>query len=46
MTQEERLSFCAICKNRKSNANFELICGLTDNPADFILSCESFEDEL
>ncbi len=46
MTQEERLSFCAVCKNRKSNAYFEPVCGLTDKPANFILSCESFEDEM
>jgi hypothetical protein len=42
MTREERLQFCQICTNRKMNLSQGLLCGLTNQKADFEGSCPSF----
>ena len=46
MTRDEQLKFCEICKNQKLVFGQGIICGLTDKPADFVNSCESFEEDI
>ena len=42
MKREEHLKFCKICKEQKFDFKQGIICGLTNLPADFEVSCESF----
>jgi hypothetical protein len=37
------LSFCRICKNRESNLENGIICGLTEKIADFEKNCSEYE---
>lgn len=46
MTREEQLAFCKVCTNQKKDFERGIVCGLTDNIADFETSCESFERDL
>lgn len=39
MTQEEREDFCNVCKNHRISPNLEVICSLTNRPADFEDNC-------
>ncbi|MBI3217983.1 MAG: RDD family protein [Bacteroidetes bacterium] len=41
-TRDEQLRFCKICKNQKFDFQQGIMCGLTDKPADFQVSCPSF----
>lgn len=43
MTREERLRICKTCKNKKKDLQLGLICGLTNNPADFDVQCPYYE---
>ena len=45
MTREQQLQFCKICKNHRLDFNRGIICKLTDEPADFEDSCETFEED-
>jgi len=46
MTREEQLQYCIVCKNRKMDNAKGLVCGLTNEYADFALHCNEFvEDE-
>lgn len=46
MTREEQLKFCSICVNRSFNPQIGMVCGLTNEKADFTVRCENFvEDE-
>lgn len=42
MTREEQLVFCKKCTNRKLDMQQGLLCGLTDQKADFNLKCSTF----
>jgi hypothetical protein len=44
MIQEERLKFCRICKNRKSDRSRGIFCGKTNQIADFEETCNLFEE--
>ncbi len=44
MTREEQLEYCKICKNQKFSFSKGIICGLTDERADFEGECEYFEE--
>ncbi|WP_158850979.1 hypothetical protein [Algibacter sp. L1A34] len=43
MNREYHLSFCKICKNRKSSLKEGLICNLTEKIADFEKDCTNFQ---
>lgn len=45
MTREEQLKFCKICKNQKFDMNQGIICGLTNQRADFEETCDSFIED-
>lgn len=45
MTRSEHLTFCQICKHQKFNMNEGIICRLTDQIADFEVSCDSFDED-
>jgi uncharacterized RDD family membrane protein YckC len=40
--RDEQLKFCKICKNQKFDFQHGILCGLTNQPADFQVSCASF----
>ncbi|MCL5245119.1 hypothetical protein M4I21_04820 [Cellulophaga sp. 20_2_10] len=42
MTREEQLVFCKKCTNRKLDMQQGLLCGLTNEKADFNLKCDTF----
>ncbi|MBO0323654.1 hypothetical protein J0X14_15195 [Muricauda sp. CAU 1633] len=42
MTLEERLDFCKICTNRKTDFKIGLVCSLTNHKPDFEDECEFF----
>ena len=46
MTREEQLKLCNICKNQKFDFNQGMICGITNLPANFEISCNSFNEDL
>ena len=46
MTREEYLKYCSICKNQKLDLQQGLVCGLTNQLADFEGTCESFEEDV
>jgi len=46
MKREEHLKFCRICKEQKIDKKQGIICGITNLPADFEISCESFNEDL
>ncbi|MEN8122771.1 MAG: DUF4328 domain-containing protein [Bacteroidota bacterium] len=46
MTREEHLKFCKICKNKKNDLKEGIICGLNNQIADFVDTCESFEKDV
>ena len=46
MTLQERMEFCTICENRKTNINIGLTCGLTDEKPKFEKKCESFKKDI
>lgn len=43
MTRTEQLASCKVCVNQKKDLQRGIVCGLTDQIADFQTSCESFE---
>ena len=43
MTREERLKHCTICTHQKFDMKLGTVCDLTDQQADFEISCPSFE---
>lgn len=46
MTREEYIKICSVCKNRSFNPKTGIICGLTNEKADFKGNCADFvEDE-
>lgn len=45
MTREERLKFCKVCKNQKFDFNQGIICNLTNQPADFEETCNSYIED-
>lgn len=45
MERAEQLKFCKICSNRKFDFNRGIICGLTDKPASFEGTCDSYEED-
>ena len=45
MNRQEQLKFCKICKNQRFDGNQGIICGLTNAPADFELSCSQFIED-
>ena len=46
MTREEHLQFCTVCQNRKFDSQLGLVCGLTNQLADFESSCEHYSEDL
>jgi len=42
MTREQHLAFCRNCKNRKFDNEQGLLCGLTDQLADFENECPDY----
>jgi uncharacterized RDD family membrane protein YckC len=45
MTREEQLKLCKTCKNQKFDLNLGVICGLTNERADFIDVCSSYIED-
>lgn len=45
MTLKENLEFCKVCKNRKSEKAKGIICGLTNELADFESTCNFFMED-
>jgi len=45
MTRTEHLKFCSICINQKDDMRKGIICGLTDQIADFEDTCGSFAED-
>ncbi|MBO6516313.1 MAG: hypothetical protein JJ975_07160 [Bacteroidia bacterium] len=45
MTRAEQLEFCKVCLNQKFNPNLGIVCGLTDQPADFQVECADFKPD-
>ncbi len=45
MTREDHLKFCKICIHQKFDYNQGIICSLTQAPADFDPSCETFVED-
>lgn len=45
MNRAEQLKFCKICSNRKFDFNRGIVCGLTDEPAAFEGTCESYQSD-
>ncbi len=45
ISRAEQLSFCERCKNRKMNLQQGLLCGLTNQKADFDPICPSFDED-
>ncbi|NVK66034.1 MAG: hypothetical protein HWE22_15700 [Flavobacteriales bacterium] len=45
MTREEYIKICSVCTNRKFSPKEGIICGLTDKPANFELSCPDYEED-
>lgn len=43
MTVDERLKYCRICENRKMNPAIGLVCGLTNEKANFETNCPDFK---
>lgn len=46
MTREEHLKFCKVCKNRKSNMDKGVYCGLTNEIASFEESCSFYMEDV
>lgn len=46
LSREQHLQFCKVCTNRKMDPEKGLVCGLTDEYADFEDSCESFTQDV
>ena len=46
MTLQERMEFCTICENRKTNINIGLTCGLTNEKPEFVEKCKSFKKDI
>ena len=46
MKREEQLKFCKICKEQKFDLKQGIICGITNLPANFEESCDSFNEDL
>lgn len=45
MNREDQISYCSKCKNRKMDFNRGLLCGLTNEFADFEESCPDFLED-
>ena len=45
MTREERLKFCQICTHQKISYKQGIICRLTNNIADFEVSCDNYQED-
>ncbi|MCC5916613.1 MAG: hypothetical protein JJU02_04725 [Cryomorphaceae bacterium] len=45
MNREEQLEFCKTCKNRKLDLKKGLLCGLTNQYADFENTCKDFHED-
>ncbi len=43
MTRKESVEYCSLCKNRKMDEEKGLVCGLTNNYADFESECKDFK---
>lgn len=45
MTRQEYIKICSVCSNRKFNPKEGIVCGLTDKPADFELTCSYYNED-
>ncbi len=43
MTRQEQLQFCKVCAHQKKDLARGIVCGLSDELANFEVSCETFE---
>ena len=46
MKREAHLKFCSICSKQKIVSKYGIVCGITDLPADFEISCDNFQEDL
>ena len=46
MNREEQLKFCKVCVNRKMDISRGLLCGLTNEKADFEESCPDYKEDV
>lgn len=46
MTRQEQLLFCKVCTHQKKDLQRGIVCGLTNELADFEVSCETFERDI
>jgi hypothetical protein len=44
-TREEQLNYCSVCLNRKFSPKKGVICGLTNEVATFIDSCDDYSED-
>ena len=45
MTKEERDKICLTCVNHKNDARYGILCGLTNNIANFQVTCKDYKKE-
>ena len=45
MSREAQLQFCKVCKHHKFDFNRGILCGLTNELADFVGTCPTYEED-
>jgi uncharacterized RDD family membrane protein YckC len=45
MTRDQHLVYCKVCRNRSFNSQYGIVCGLTNEPANFDPTCPDFKAE-
>ncbi|WP_339879175.1 hypothetical protein [uncultured Algoriphagus sp.] len=45
MNRKAQLKYCSACLNRKFNPNHGIVCGLTDKAADFVDTCDLYQED-
>ena len=45
MNRQEQLAFCKVCVHQQKDLQRGIVCGITDQIADFHASCETFEKD-
>lgn len=46
LSQQEKLAFCKICKNRSFNSTVGIVCGLTNRPPTFVETCVDYQEDV
>ena len=46
LSQQEKLAFCKVCKNRSFSSDVGIICGLTKRPPTFNETCVDYQEDV